>query len=506
MKMVKGLLLGTAAGIVAVSGAQAADLPVKARAVEYVKVCSIYGAGFYYIPGTDTCIKLGGYVRVDYAFNGAANNSPANNAQNGRNNRETSAYNVRTRAVLTWDARTQTEYGTLRAYVSAGHELNTTDGNYRGICYFDRAFIQFAGFTFGKAGSFFGFYRNSLDYTTLQGGGQFDAGVNLLAYTAQFAGGFSATLSLEDNTHHRAGIWNAASDILTISAFPGGGQGTAGIATQSPGRYAGRVFPDIVGNLRVDQPWGSASLSGVVRDVSGGYIGNNQANGSAGLSKIGYAIQGGVKFNLPWAKGDEFWVQGTWARGAAEYLGFNPFVHTGGQWAQYNGGPGAAGSTVGLAWAMDGIYGNVGNPAAGLALTEGWSVLAAVQHYWTPNFRTSVFGQYTRLNFGNSATVGTAGFNFCNGLAGAPAAGQVGPSALTTCNPDFAIMQVGVRNTWSPVANLDIGVEVLYTRLDQNMVGTWNLGASGNRPAGAYVAADQDTVTGLLRVQRNFWP
>ncbi|MCC7347256.1 MAG: porin, partial [Variibacter sp.] len=61
MKMVKGLLLGTAAGIVAVSGAQAADLPVKARAVEYVKVCSIYGAGFYYIPGTDTCIKLGGY-------------------------------------------------------------------------------------------------------------------------------------------------------------------------------------------------------------------------------------------------------------------------------------------------------------------------------------------------------------------------------------------------------------------------------------------------------------
>ena len=65
MKMVKSLLLGSAAGLVAVAGAQAADLPVKAKAVEYVKICSVYGAGFYYIPGTDTCIKLGGYLRVE---------------------------------------------------------------------------------------------------------------------------------------------------------------------------------------------------------------------------------------------------------------------------------------------------------------------------------------------------------------------------------------------------------------------------------------------------------
>ena len=63
MKMVKSLLLVSAAGLVAVSGAQAADLPVKAKPVEYVKVCSLYGAGFYYIPGTDICMKIGGYVR-----------------------------------------------------------------------------------------------------------------------------------------------------------------------------------------------------------------------------------------------------------------------------------------------------------------------------------------------------------------------------------------------------------------------------------------------------------
>src|SRR6516164_116083 len=56
--------LCSAASLTIVNGAQAADLPVKAKAVEYVRVCSLYGAGFFYIPGTDTCIKLGGYLAL----------------------------------------------------------------------------------------------------------------------------------------------------------------------------------------------------------------------------------------------------------------------------------------------------------------------------------------------------------------------------------------------------------------------------------------------------------
>ncbi|MCP1830223.1 hypothetical protein J2R76_006923 [Bradyrhizobium sp. USDA 4532] len=68
MKLTKCLVLGSAVMFVGAS-AQAADLPVKAKAVEYVKICSLYGAGFYYIPGTDTCIKLGGYVRAEVGLN-----------------------------------------------------------------------------------------------------------------------------------------------------------------------------------------------------------------------------------------------------------------------------------------------------------------------------------------------------------------------------------------------------------------------------------------------------
>ena len=79
MKMVKSLLLGTAAGLVAVAGAQAADMPVKAKPVQFVKICTLYGDGFYYVPGTNTCLKLGGYVRVqvEYHMPAAAASSTA---------------------------------------------------------------------------------------------------------------------------------------------------------------------------------------------------------------------------------------------------------------------------------------------------------------------------------------------------------------------------------------------------------------------------------------------
>ncbi len=66
MKLVKSLLLGSAAGLTVVAGAQAADLPIKKAApVEYVRVCSAYGAGFFFIPGTDTCLRVSGRARFE---------------------------------------------------------------------------------------------------------------------------------------------------------------------------------------------------------------------------------------------------------------------------------------------------------------------------------------------------------------------------------------------------------------------------------------------------------
>src|SRR5215218_2993871 len=146
MKVVKSLLLGTAAGLIAVGGAQAADMPVKAKAVEYVKVCSLYGEGFYYIPGSDTCLRLGGYVRSDYYWHGAGNGGvPFYTGANGRLTRGTDEYNTRHRANIFLDTRTQTEYGVLRTYESVHLQFETSVFSFTVA----RAFIQWAGFTFG---------------------------------------------------------------------------------------------------------------------------------------------------------------------------------------------------------------------------------------------------------------------------------------------------------------------------------------------------------------------
>src|SRR5438876_1874485 len=129
MKMVKSLVLGSAAGLLAVAGAQAADLPVKAKAVEYVRICSLYGAGFYYIPGTDTCIKLGGYLRVDTTFNGNIYDGPAWNGDLGQQNRYRDYFAARSRLALTIDTRTATEYGVVRTFGQGDFQFSTQGGS-----------------------------------------------------------------------------------------------------------------------------------------------------------------------------------------------------------------------------------------------------------------------------------------------------------------------------------------------------------------------------------------
>ena len=128
MKMIKSLLLGSAAGLVAMSGAQAADLPLKAKAVEYVRVCSLYGAGFYYIPGTDTCIKLSGYLRVDVVANTNSDDTGNTSGVAGAQNRWSNGYTWRSREDFDIDTRTATEYGVVRTFFDA--TFSWTSGGY----------------------------------------------------------------------------------------------------------------------------------------------------------------------------------------------------------------------------------------------------------------------------------------------------------------------------------------------------------------------------------------
>src|ERR1700749_820844 len=128
MKFTKALLLGTAAGLLAAVSAQAADLPVKAKPVEYVRACSLYGAGFWYVPGTDTCVKIGAFARlaVAYGAGGGGNIIGLNNTTiiggdfGGAASRGTNEFNFSAGGAVSFDMRQQTQYGTLRSYIDMG--------------------------------------------------------------------------------------------------------------------------------------------------------------------------------------------------------------------------------------------------------------------------------------------------------------------------------------------------------------------------------------------------
>jgi hypothetical protein len=417
MKNFKSLILGSAAGLLAVAGAQAADLPVKAKPAEYVKVCSAYGAGFYYIPGTDICLRVGGYIYSEFQVNDQGHGE---SATVGTRNRDVDWTSWRIRQALILDARTNTEYGTLRSYFSGGFQWDTNlngqsqsqsadaPGNWR--WYYNAAFIQFAGFTFGLANSFFEFgsswlYNSAPGYMSPKT-------PPLIAYTAQFGNGLSASISVEDATARRK--------FITSNATPATGSTSDG--------YAAQFMPDIIGNLRVDQGWGAAQISGAVHQV----ITSNGAGVPLASEKYGYAFLGGLEFKLPQlGAGDSFQVSGAWAKGA---VGFND--------------PDASNYTSNgtkLSYLLNGSTApNLpmfdGNVSGGnLELTKSYSVDVEYRHFWTPNLRSAI--AWVRYHQDSPST------------------------ANATFAPDGTFDTVAANLIWSPVKNLDLGTEVYWANL-----------------------------------------
>ncbi|MET0314114.1 MAG: porin, partial [Hansschlegelia sp.] len=194
MNFVKSLALGSAAAFVALTGAQAADLP-GAEPVEYVKVCDAYGAGFFYIPGSDTCLQIGGFARLQVSAGEVAKRTDAGGDGLKPNNN----VGYRVRARLWFDSRTETEYGTVRSYIRAQFQRQSgavganaaTDVGTGDDAIFDKAFVQFAGLTAGLTDSFWDFKP----YPVFQNPFVSDRTLAVFAYTADFGGGFSASLS-----------------------------------------------------------------------------------------------------------------------------------------------------------------------------------------------------------------------------------------------------------------------------------------------------------------------
>jgi Porin subfamily len=514
MKMVKSLLLGTAAGLVAVAGAQAADMPVKAAPVQYVKICSLYGDGFYYIPGTDICLKIGGYVRGEYFYNfGASGTNGAMAGVSGMKDRfDGNDFLMRTRAYAWFDSRQQTEYGTLRSYLQIGVNYDSPNGTTTSFSA-NRAFIQFAGFTIGTAQSFYDFYSApASSFFGPPSSDTGDSGLKVFAYTAQYGNGFSATFSFEEPR------------VIGAAGLNGGvvntQLGNPLLGTTFDTDKAKIRFPDIVQNWRVDQAWGSAQLMVAAHDVSGAYyaasttaplgsscvflpnaVGSITGSETCGhpADKVGWAVGGGSKFNL--YQGDYFQWQVNYTQGASRYSA-NTIPGSFGGVNQWNG------DSLGYGFFTDGVFSTV---TGDVQLTTTIGINAAYDHLWTPQLRTSIYGSWLQNRYSDAANTAlcNAQTNLLGGAVTFGAAGLAGTSGIGACNNNWNLWTVGSRSQYNFTPWFYVGFDVLYTKLETAANGaivTYTALNGTAKPTALYGITNQDNYALRIRVHRDLVP
>jgi len=249
----KTLLLGSAAAFAVVGGAQAADLSV-AEPVEYVKVCDYFGTGYFYIPGTDTCLKISGYALE------SANFGPNNEGISGHS----SSWSFSNLETIDFTSKSMTEYGELDGVLSFA---GSAGGSQRGSTAIgeDGAWLSLGGF---KAGAYQLAAWNAVyavnDVDGVGGSHIYGTFGYDLLNTFQLnwaAGGMSASLAVSDPTTE--------------------------FGSTLPTNYS---IPLITGQLG----W---SMGGASANVSAGYVG--LANGGS------WGIDGMLHFNLGKADGIE---------------------------------------------------------------------------------------------------------------------------------------------------------------------------------------------------------
>ncbi len=444
--------LAIAAALVSVAGtAGAADLahPVKA-AVDYVKVCDSYGEGFFYIPGSETCLQISGFARETVTFgdgkliyvgNGITNRPPLY-LGSFYSSWNANRFRTQTEVELDFDARTTTDFGLLRSYISVDVDYNSAgSGTYAsgtaGVA-LNRGYIQWGPITAGRVESMFDFYFGGGNDQIAWSEVFPDQTVNLLAYTLAFGHGVTATLSVEDSTTSTR-TQASAGDPLYYNTYP--------TLTATPFTYGGNKTPDLVANLNVTQGWGSAQVAGALHEVNGAYVNGTD---TYTYSKWGYALLAGAKFNLPgMGPGDSFGLQGTYGVGAMKMVASEFFSN-----------------------------GDIGVDAVGdyqsgaLHLTRAWALGAGFDHHFTPAVDLALSGGVLDVD-GHSDY-------FANG----------------NDYLDYVQWSLGSTLTWAPTPGLTIAGELEYTNLTFNSKTLYSSDFNGLSNGSAWL--------GGLRVKRAF--
>jgi hypothetical protein len=451
MKLTKSLLLASAAGLAAVATASAADLPSKKAApVEYVKVCPAFGPGFFYIPGSDTCLKVGGNFWAEANYT-----QPFQRANN--------TLGTRTSLAVTLDARSNTEFGLLRTVVtpvmsyrtgsdnsgSANREgLNFNGGNGEGIGASGKqtqfngvGYVQLGGFTAGHMGSFFnviGFNAN----IGIEGWDQRDL-TNTVAYTLSLGNGITATAALEDGTLvNREGV----------SSYAGVG-GAAGTIT-----YGANRLPDYVANITADQSWGKVALSGALHSI-------NTSSPVIG-TEYGYAGQLATKINLPMlSTGSYVQLNGVYTNGAS---GFSLRNRAGDVTSNNTNSFGLGRVAVGM---NDIAINTVTNTVSKASV---YGVAGEFGYQITPTVLAFIDAGYSNLSWSTSAQSLNAALN---------------PAKMTT---------VSAGLFWTPVKGFRVFPEIEYAKVD-----TKNATNAGATTEGAAKKSESAWI-GRIQVRRDF--
>jgi hypothetical protein len=457
------------------------------------------------MPGTDMCLKIGGWVRseVTTGINGSSTTGIFNN---DLNNRTTSNLWTRERGYITADAREQTAYGVARGYIDVGISTNNNGLEVPGSSDFssNRAFVQWAGFTAGLSVSFFDFYPAA---AYLYRAGNIpnedtgDGGLWVWGYTAQLGGGFSATLSAEERrmTQIIGLTAGGAALIGTTSGFlPGTAFSVPTSAAASAGAYGGWQSPDIVGNLRADQAWGSAQVMGALHQLNPLYYSpgtDSTVTSGHAPDSWGWVVGGGIKINTPFVSpGDNFITEVNYTQGALKYLWNASGVNQG----AVNGG------SAGYGVSADCVYAGTANVGTSCLKTSAWEIDAAYEHYWTPQWHQSLVGAYEAVSYGSSA----------NGLlCTVEGQGAGGGTALAGCNNNWSFWGVGSRLQWDVTKSFYIGVEALYENLNTAKSATGLLpagmafsGSCNSAGVGSCTVSNQSNWTFTVRMHKDFLP
>ena len=413
MNLRRNFLLGASSIVIAgfATPSFSSDLPMPSMAepITYVSTCDAFGAGYFQIPGKDTCLKIGGRIRSQIVSgNFMKNDDKASTPEE---------YSLYTRGYLYLDSMTALDIGTITTKAIMlyewGEDSEVTPK-------FEDTYLQFStgdnAFLVGRAISLFdGFIGYSAMGTTLRNFSEvYPVQANAIAHLSD---GISLGFSVEDS-EIRSGPTDMA-DFVAMAELK-----------QSWGsfRITGGLHRNFANAYELPENNYRAYMAAIMPDS---YFGRDinldkYLKASETANQYGYGVNATATFNVPVTQNStQLTFQATYMDSAISYLG---------GLAAFSGNYELQ---IGETSLLD-------TTADFLGLT-GYSLVAGISHEITKDVTFGLDGSYA---------VAEGSHTWHDGVN----------TAIS--NTDISRMAIDGSVTWSPVAGLAFSVNAGYAQTE----------------------------------------